>query len=128
MGGRSSGKSYTLNKLYNTYENVKYIRQFQLLEIDPSKAEQDFSEKIAAKQSVITRDYFLQFSKIVDEVKDISLSNIIHYTLIQFLEKPFVFNDLFDPNRFIDIQHSFRLTNHMYLYKSIYPYITPSIR
>lgn len=75
MGGRSSGKSYTLNKLYNTYENVKYIRQFQLLEIDPSKAEQDFSEKIAAKQSVITRDYFLQFSKIVDEVKDISLAD-----------------------------------------------------
>ena len=28
MGGRSSGKSYTLNKLYNTYENVKYMSKF----------------------------------------------------------------------------------------------------
>ena len=75
MGGRSSGKSYTLNRLYDTYENVKYIKQFQLLEIDPSKAEQDFADRIAAKQSVITRDYFLPFSQIVDEIKDISISD-----------------------------------------------------
>ena len=75
MGGRSSGKSYTLNQLFETYENVKYIKQFQLLEIDPSKAEQDFADRIAAKQSVITRDYFLPFSQIVDEIKDISISD-----------------------------------------------------
>ena len=75
IGGRSSGKSYTLNRLNEQYENVKYIRQFQLLEVDPSKAEQEFSEKLAAKQGTITRDYFLPFSKIVDEVKDISISN-----------------------------------------------------
>lgn len=75
IGGRSSGKSYTLNRLNEQYENVKYIRQFQLLEVDPSKAEQEFSEKLAAKQGTITRDYFLPFSKVVDEVKDISVSN-----------------------------------------------------
>jgi len=75
IGGRSSGKSYTLNRLNEQYENVKYIRQFQLLEVDPSKAEQVFSEKLAAKQGTITRDYFLLFSKVVDEVKDISLSD-----------------------------------------------------
>ena len=75
IGGRSSGKSYTLNRLNEQYENVKYIRQFQLLEVDPSKAEQEFSEKFAAKQGTITRDYFLPFSKVVDEVKDISVSN-----------------------------------------------------
>lgn len=75
IGGRSSGKSYTLNRLNEQYENVKYIRQFQLLEVDPSKAEQEFSEKLAAKQGTITRDYFLPFSKVVDEVKDISISN-----------------------------------------------------
>ncbi len=42
IGGRSSGKSYTLNRLNEQYENVKYIRQFQLLEVDPLKAEQEF--------------------------------------------------------------------------------------
>ena len=75
LGGRSSGKSYTLNRLNEQYENVKYIRQFQLLEVDPSKAEQEFSEKLAAKQGTITRDYFLPFSKVVDEVKDISIAD-----------------------------------------------------
>ena len=75
IGGRSSGKSYTLNRLNEQYENVKYIRQFQLLEVDPSKAEQEFSEKLAAKQGTITRDYFLPFSKVVDEVKDISIAD-----------------------------------------------------
>ncbi len=75
IGGRSSGKSYTLNRLNEQYENAKYIRQFQLLEVDPSKAEQEFSEKLAAKQGILTRDYFLPFSKVVDEVKDISLSD-----------------------------------------------------
>lgn len=75
IGGRSSGKSYTLNRLNEQYENVKYIRQFQLLEVDPSKAEQEFSEKLASKQGTITRDYFLPFSKVVDEVKDISISD-----------------------------------------------------
>ena len=75
IGGRSSGKSYTLNRLNEQYENVKYIRQFQLLEVNPSKAEQEFSEKLAAKQGTLTRDYFLSFSKVVDEVKDISISN-----------------------------------------------------
>lgn len=75
MGGRSSGKSYTLDRLYDNYENVKYIRQFQLLEVDPSKAEQEFSDKLAAKRGTITRDFFLPFSKVVDEVKDISVSD-----------------------------------------------------
>ena len=75
MGGRSSGKSYTLNRLFEHYENVKYIRQFQLLEVDPAKAEQEFSDKLAAKRGTITRDYFLPFSKVVDEVKDISISD-----------------------------------------------------
>ena len=75
IGSRSSGKSYTLNRINDTYGNVKYIRQFQLLERDPSKAEREFSEKLAAKQATIRRDYFLPFSKVVDEVKDISISD-----------------------------------------------------
>lgn len=75
IGGRSSGKSYTLNCLSNNYENVKYIRQFQLLEVDPSRAEQEFSNKLATKRGTITRDYFLPFSRIIDEVKEISISD-----------------------------------------------------
>lgn len=72
MGERSSGKSYTLNCLNANFENVKYIRQFQLLEPDPEKGEEEFKNKIARKQATEERNYFLQFSRIVDEIKDIS--------------------------------------------------------
>lgn len=74
MGGRSSGKSYTLDRIFNAYENVKYIRQFSLLEIDPEKSKEEFSKKIAAKQSTAMRDYFLPFSQVVDDVSGIVLS------------------------------------------------------
>ena len=73
LGGRSSGKSYTLNRINNAYENVKYIKQFSLLDRDPEKAEADFARKIAEKQSVAMRDFFQPFSRVVDDVVNISL-------------------------------------------------------
>lgn len=73
MGGRSSGKSYTLNQLEKNYDNIKYIRQFSLLETNPEKSEEDFNKRIAAKQSAAMRDYFDTFSKVVDDVVNISI-------------------------------------------------------
>lgn len=73
IGERSSGKSFTLNRLADAYDNIKYIKQFGLLEVDPSKSEAEFKSHIAAKQSSITRDYFLPFSHVIDDVKEISL-------------------------------------------------------
>ena len=74
MGGRSSGKSFTLNRIDSAYDNTKYIRQFSLLEIDPDKSKEEFTKKIAARQSVAMRDYFSQFAQVVDDIADISLS------------------------------------------------------
>ena len=73
MGGRSSGKSYTLNQLEKNYDNIKYIRQFSLLETNPEKSEEDFNKRIAAKQSAAMRDYFSAFSKVVDDIVNISI-------------------------------------------------------
>lgn len=75
LGGRSSGKSYTLNRIDNAYENVRYIKQFSLLERDPEKAEADFAQKIAEKQSVAMREFFQLFSYAVDDVVNISLTS-----------------------------------------------------
>lgn len=75
LGGRSSGKSYTLNRIDNAYENVRYIKQFSLLERDPEKAEADFAQKIAEKQSVAMREFFQPFSYAVDDVVNISLTS-----------------------------------------------------
>lgn len=73
LGGRSSGKSFTLNRINAAYENVKYIRQFSLLEIDPEKSKEEFTKKIAARQSVAMRDYFSQFAQVVDDISGVSL-------------------------------------------------------
>lgn len=73
IGERSSGKTYTLNQIYKYFDNIKYIRQFELLETDPEKAAKDFTDKIAIKQSGITKEYFGSFIRVVDDVKDISL-------------------------------------------------------
>lgn len=75
IGGRSSGKSYTLDEIFSSYKNVKYIRQFELLETDPSKAAKEFSEKVAAKKKSIAERYFEPFASAVSVVKDISLKN-----------------------------------------------------
>ena len=44
VGSRSSGKSYTLDQINKSNENVKYIKQFDLLEIDPLKKEEEFNK------------------------------------------------------------------------------------
>lgn len=75
IGERSSGKTHTLNQIDKYFDNVKYIRQFELLETDPAKAAKEFTEKIAAKQRGIAKQFFEPFIKVVDDVKDISLEN-----------------------------------------------------
>lgn len=73
IGERSSGKTYMLNEINKYFENVKYIRQFELLETEPKKAAKDFTDRIATKQSGIAKEYFEEFIKVIDDVKDISL-------------------------------------------------------
>lgn len=75
IGGRSSGKSHTLDEIYKRFENVKYIRQFSLLEMDEKKAAQDFTNKLNIKRGSIAKKYFSEFSIVVDDVKDIFLEN-----------------------------------------------------
>ena len=73
VGGRSSGKSYTLDKLMNAYPGTKYIKQFELLETDPEKAAKDFKSRIATKKKSITEEYFEEFANVVSDIKSISL-------------------------------------------------------
>ena len=75
IGERSSGKSYTLDEIAKNCSNVKYIRQFELLETDPPKAAKVFADRIAAKKKSITEEYFKPFASVVSEIKDISLSS-----------------------------------------------------
>ncbi len=67
LGGRSTGKTYTLNKIATTFENVKYIKQFSLLQNDEEK----FSDLLSRRHSSVSEEYLNEFKKVVDDVRRI---------------------------------------------------------
>lgn len=69
LGERSSGKTVTLDKINNTHQNIKYIRQFSLLQNDAQK----FEELLSRRHSTVSENYLKEFKKVVDTVKDIDL-------------------------------------------------------
>ena len=75
IGERSSGKTFTLNQIAEKYDNIKYIKQFALIETNPEQAAKDFTDQIAAKRSSFAEEYFAPFKEAVETVKDISLDN-----------------------------------------------------
>lgn len=74
IGGRSSGKTYTLDQIERYHETVKYIRQFSLLEKEPEKAEEDFSRDIESQYSQFIQEYLRSFSLAVSEVAEIDIA------------------------------------------------------
>ncbi|MDY0278174.1 MAG: hypothetical protein RBQ97_08820 [Acholeplasma sp.] len=73
FGKRSSGKTYTLKRIFKSFENTKHIVQFSLLEPDEKKAEKDFKDKINLRQSNISDEYLEEFRKVVNEVLAIDI-------------------------------------------------------
>jgi len=69
LGERSTGKTVTLNKIHSTHENIKYIKQFSLLQNDAQK----FEELLSRRHSTVSENYLKDFKKVVDSVKDIDL-------------------------------------------------------
>lgn len=70
LGERSSGKTYTLDRISEQFENPKYIRQFQLVSSDDDKEYETF---LKAERSSVAEKFLQSFKEVVDEVKDIDL-------------------------------------------------------
>lgn len=69
LGERSTGKTFTLNKIDSTHDNVKYIKQFSLLQNDGQK----FNELLSRRHSTVSEDYLKEFKRVVDDVQKIDL-------------------------------------------------------
>jgi Fe-S cluster assembly ATPase SufC len=69
IGERSTGKTYTLDKICENFENVKYIRQFSLLQND----EESFKKFVTTRHSLVTENYLKEFKDAVGEVNPIDL-------------------------------------------------------
>ena len=57
LGERSSGKTFTHNKLNETIDNVKYIRQFTLVQQDEDSYEREFNSDVQRKRSCFIDEY-----------------------------------------------------------------------
>ena len=73
LGDRSSGKTYTMNRMNESFENAQYIRQFELLEHDEKRAEQAFSDAQKSEHSIFVAEFLQEFKNVVDEVAKIDL-------------------------------------------------------
>tara|TARA_R100000501_G_scaffold5450_4_gene12123 strand:+ start:5402 stop:7414 length:2013 start_codon:yes stop_codon:yes gene_type:complete len=71
VGGRSSGKTYTLDKICQNFDNVKYLRQFSLLQND----KENFKKLVIKLCLVVTENYLKEFKDVVLDVNDIDLKS-----------------------------------------------------
>lgn len=73
LGERSSGKTYTLDRIYAQNENVKYIRQFSLVQQDDAAYEREFNDEIKRKRSSFIDKYLSGFKIVLDDIMNIDL-------------------------------------------------------
>ncbi|MEE2691857.1 MAG: phosphotransferase [Pseudomonadota bacterium] len=73
VGERSSGKSYTLRRIYENFDNVRYLEQFSLVARDDAEDQRRFSEYLSQKRSVFSKDYLAELQRVIEDVADIDL-------------------------------------------------------
>lgn len=69
IGERSTGKTYTLEKIINGFENVKYIKQFSLLQNDEEK----FKELVTTRHSLVSENYLKEFKDVIYSVNEVDI-------------------------------------------------------
>lgn len=77
LGDRSSGKSYTLQKICDWFgaENARYIRQFDLVARDDAEDERKFKDFLSEKTSLFSREYLADLQEAVGHMLEIDLQS-----------------------------------------------------
>lgn len=73
LGERSTGKTFTLNKIEQSHEHVKYIRQFSLVQQNDDTYEREFSKALQRTRSQFVEDYLSGFRAVLDDVMTVDL-------------------------------------------------------
>lgn len=73
LGERSSGKTYTLNKVSRNAENVKYIEQFSLVQQDEASNEREFKNDVQRKRSMFVDEYLSGLKNVLDNIMNVDL-------------------------------------------------------
>ena len=69
LGERSTGKTHTLERIMNSFENVKYIKQFALLQNDEEK----FKTLLSTRHSTVNEQYLKELKETVADVGSVDL-------------------------------------------------------
>jgi hypothetical protein len=75
LGERSSGKTYTLDRLSKVFERVKYIKQFDLVQKSEEDDERHFNSEIQRKRSRFVDEYLSGFRSIIDDVSNVNIED-----------------------------------------------------
>lgn len=67
MGERASGKSVTLTKMSKCLSNVKYIEQFNLVQLN-SNDEKAFNQYLSKVNSLVSDKYLKEFKSVINDV------------------------------------------------------------
>jgi len=73
LGGRSTGKTYTLDRINESHDHVKYIRQFSLVQQDDAAYEREFSRDLQRTRSQFVEEYLSGFRTVIDDVMGVDL-------------------------------------------------------
>lgn len=73
LGDRSTGKTYTLDKINDVFEGVKYIRQFSLVQRDEAAYEREFKNEVQRTRSSFVDGYLSGFKAVLDDVMNVDL-------------------------------------------------------
>jgi len=73
LGERSSGKTFTLNKINKLNDKAKYIKQFSLVQQDDYAQEREFNNKLTNNRSRFIDEYLSGFKVVLNDVMNIDL-------------------------------------------------------
>lgn len=69
LGERSTGKTHSLERILTYSENVKYIKQFALLQNDEEK----FKNLLSTRHSTVNEQFLKEFKEVVSDVNTVDL-------------------------------------------------------
>lgn len=75
LGERSTGKTFTLDRISKALERSKYIKQFSLVQTDEAAYEKEFNEAVSKQGSVFADDYLTDYKTVLNAVANIDLAH-----------------------------------------------------
>lgn len=75
LGKRSSGKTYTLDRIAEQFERARYIQQFSLLSSDDEADQKKFEFFLRTKKASVAEAFLTPFKEVVDDVACIDLEH-----------------------------------------------------